>query len=886
MKKRIISMLLAMTMVATLLPATALAVTINDDEVFLKQDGESGTCTLVAATMMLRRRAIIDGNADWESITTANVRSTAWVNGTGLRFSWSYAGMDVSVKSYSGMSNSEKKSALISLLNEHPEGIEIYDGNIPHAVLLTDYDSSTDTFYCADPADGVESGRIDLALSWNAYKRGSASNAINNVTQIWYISNKSGGGPGLTSVTLDANGGSCSQTSAYLSADSVIVSLPTPTRSHYRFLGWYTATSGGEQVSAGYTVSADTTLYAHWEYVPVVTLNANGGSCSQTEASLDSGNKIESLPTPTRTGWRFLGWYTAANGGEQVSAGYAVSTDITLYAHWEDKTIYGETGSLSWSLNPDVGTLYISGSGEIPDYAEDEAPWSGNARYITKISVSSGVKSVGAYAFANLTKLVSVENNAELKKLGEGAFKNCAALSDISGIEGIKVIGSYCFYGCTSLSEIGIPSGCTAVESCAFAKTPIKTLSVPTSVTSLGSGAFSDCTQLSRAELPAALTKIPASCFSGCTALTSFFMYDDSSYGASVCTVETGAFKGCTALSEVNIYNRADSLVIARNAFSGCTALKSVNLDCRSITIESSAFASGSSLNYIYISGELGSVSDSAFSGVSANVVYPENLSSWSGAVGKSYGGTLTWEGYNAHVHSYKMEIVAPTCSERGYTVYTCTDESCGDTFRSDYVSPLGHNFVNGVCSVCGKVNPFSDLDAKGKDKYFTDAILWAYNEKITTGTGTDASGAIYFSPDESCTRAQVVTFLWRAAGRPAPSATDTVFSDVKQGSYYETAVAWAYENGITLGVDGSRFAPDDMVTREQFVTFLWRYLDKPAAGGEKPFADISQGTFSYNAIIWAYSAGVTLGTGNGCFSPKLNASRGQVVTFIYRALA
>ena len=190
-------MLLVLALVLTMLPAmaiSALAETINDDNVFLTQSG-SGKCTLTSAVMMLRRRAIIDGNAQWETITEATLGKDAWIGDTGMRYNYSHMGMKVSVESYSGKSDAEKKSALLALLDKHPEGIEIYDGGIPHAVLLTDYDAATDTFYCADP--GMAAKRIKLSLSHNASIRGSQNNVIANISQIWYITNKSGGGPGL-----------------------------------------------------------------------------------------------------------------------------------------------------------------------------------------------------------------------------------------------------------------------------------------------------------------------------------------------------------------------------------------------------------------------------------------------------------------------------------------------------------------------------------------------------------------------------------------------------------------------------------------------------------------------------------------------------------------
>ncbi len=875
-------MLLVLALVLTMLPAmaiSALAETINDDNVFLMQSG-SGKCTLTSAVMMLRRRAIIDGNTQWETITESTLGEVAWINGTGMRYNYSLMGMSVSVKSYSGMSAAEKKSALLALLDEHPEGIEIYDGGIPHAVLLTDYDAATDTFYCADP--GTAAKRIKLSLSHNASERhGSQENVIANISQIWYITNKSGGGPGLLTVTLDPNGGKCAEANAYVSADGTVGSLPTPTREGYAFLGWFTEKNGGTQITGSYKFTKDATIYAQWKALPCVTLDPCGGECGVLHVYASADGKIGSLPTPTYEGYRFLGWFDAPSGGNKVTSATPIVKDMTLYAQWKDSTIRGECGdSLSWSLNEDTGALRISGSGEMNDYYSAdglEAPWHGYAASIKSVIIGSGVKTVGNYAFANLKNLKSVEINAELKRLGSGAFYGCTALSEVDGIEGVKVIGSECFRGCTALSVIGIPNGCTSVGSYAFAGTAIKSISVPSSVVSLGEGAFASCKKLTYAELSSGISKVSASLFSGCTALEAFFVKDDGSYGGTSLTVESNAFSGCSALRELVIYTRADSLCIAKNAFSGCTGLKSVSLDCRSLTLEDNSFPAGAKIDYINISGDFGAVAANAFYGVSTTVVYPANGTKWGEHKGESFGGSLVWESYDNHVHDYKTTVVAPTCSARGYAMYEC--KTCNEKFNGSYVSQLGHSFSNGVCSVCGVKNPFGDIDAKGRHIYFTDAILWAAEQGITSGTS-----ATTFEPDGVCTRAQVVTFLWRLAGQPEPKSGVNAFVDVKNDQYYSKAVAWAAESGITTGTSETTFDPAATVTRAQFVTFLWRYLDRPVSGGYGVFSDVSSGHFAYSAILWAYENGITSGTSATTFDPNGAATRAQVVTFLYRA--
>lgn len=877
MKKRILSMLLVLALVLTMIPASALAETINDDNVFLMQSG-SGKCTLTSAVMMLRRRAIIDGNADWETITESTLGSVAWISGTGMRYNYSYMGMSVDVKSYSGMSAAEKRSALLALLDKHPEGIEIYDGSIPHAVLLTDYDADTDTFYCADP--GTAAKRIKLSQSWNATNRGSQDNVIANITQIWYITNKSGGGPGLLTVKLDPNGGTCSEANAYVTAEGTVKSLPTPTRNGYAFTGWFDAASGGTKITSSYKFTKDTTIYAQWQRVPCIMLDPCGGECDTLYVYATIDGKISSLPTPTMDGFRFLGWYDAPEGGNKVTTSTPVLKDITLYAQWKDTTIRGECGSnLKWSLNEDTGVLHISGSGEMSDYHPAdglESPWHDYAASIKSVIIGSGVKTVGNYAFANLKNLSSIEINAELKRLGDGAFYGCTALSDIEGIEGVRIIGNDCFRGCSALSTIGIPSGCTSVGSYAFAGTAIKSISVPKSVSNIGEGAFSGCKKLSYAELPSGISSVSGSLFSGCTALEAFFVKDDSSYGGSGTTIETTAFYGCTALREVGIYSRADSLRIAKNAFSGCKGLKSVSIDCRSLILDDNAFPSAAQIDYINISGEYGYVAPNAFQGVSTSLVYPANGTKWGEHKGESYGGSLVWESYDNHVHDYKTTVVAPTCSERGYTIYEC--KSCTEKFESSYVRQLGHSFVNGVCSVCGIKNPFTDIDAQGKHVYYTDAIIWAAENNITSGyTATS------FLPDGQCTRGQVVTFLWRLAGQPEPTNSESGFADVMDNAYYTKAVTWAAERGITTGVDDTHFAPDATVTRAQFVTFLWRYLDRPVYGTFNPFTDVSSSSVFAPAILWAYENGVTSGTTATTFAPGTTATRAQVVTFLYR---
>lgn len=173
--------------------------------------------------------------------------------------------------------------------------------------------------------------------------------------------------------------------------------------------------------------------------------------------------------------------------------------------------------------------------------------------------------------------------------------------------------------------------------------------------------------------------------------------------------------------------------------------------------------------------------------------------------------------------------------------------------------------------------NPFVDV-AEGT--YYYDPVLWAVANGITSGVD-----ATHFEPEGTCTRAHAVTFLWRASGQPEPKTTNMPFRDVKPGSYYEMAVLWAVENKITNGTGTTTFSPDENCTRAQIVTFLWRSEGEPyASDSNNPFTDIAS-DYYMDAVFWAVKEGITNGTTPTTFSPNERCTRAQIVTFIYRAM-
>lgn len=245
-----------------------------------------------------------------------------------------------------------------------------------------------------------------------------------------------------------------------------------------------------------------------------------------------------------------------------------------------------------------------------------------------------------------------------------------------------------------------------------------------------------------------------------------------------------------------------------------------------------------------------------------------------------------------AHQHSYEETVFAPTCEGGGYTLHICT--GCGRSRMDAFVDPLGHDFgpweaaEDGRirhCTRCdavetGIANPFGDV---AENAYYYDAVLWAFENGITSGTG---DGSI-FEPNKPCTRAQTVTMLWRAYGAPAMDGVDNPFEDVETNSYYYDAVLWAVENGISTGKGNGTFAPNEICTRAHVITFLWRAASKPTSvNSSHSFPDVTPGSYYENAVLWAVENGITTGKGNETFAPEENCTRGQIVTFLYRALA
>ena len=613
-------------------------------------------------------------------------------------------------------------------------------------------------------------------------------------------------------------------------------------------------------------------------------------------------------------------------------------------AKLSDVLAEGMISGLGWSLVRS-GVLTVSGSGELPELANDgtTVPWKAHSDKILEVVIESGVTGVGSGAFTGCTALKKVSISDTVKKLDLNAFSGCTALEAFTVADGNEVYASAdgvllntgktllisCPVGKTGAYTV--PETVTEIEKSAFAASGVESVSMSDAVNAVGEGAFSNCSKLKSVVLPKGLKELKNSLFSGCSALEKISIPD------SVKTLGNGVFSGCAALKEVKI--PGEVTVIPKNAFSGCAALESVSIPASVTAIKEAAFDKCTALKNVTFLGkddEWGKVTIAGKNDAldSATKNFPNHTHSYVDTVtaptctangytvhkcscgdtktdsytkmlGHSYqGGICVRCGVlEDHKHDFKQTVTAPTCTSEGFTTYTC---ACGESYKKNYVSALEHKpelknekkagCLKGgytgdeVCTVCGKVfKAGSVILALGHSTELR-------NEKAATCVNGGYTG------DLVCVRCGDIIEQGRATAatghkffggkcsvcdaqesgsRPVEAKS---FDDVIPGTFYYDAVMWAVKNNITKGTGASTFSPGDGCTRFQIVTFLWRACGCPTAATAASFSDVSPSDSFYEAVRWAVERGITNGTGGSSFSPYATCTRAQIVTFLYRA--
>ena len=574
---------------------------------------------------------------------------------------------------------------------------------------------------------------------------------------------------------------------------------------------------------------------------------------------------------------------------------------------------------------------------------------------LTGLSIPKGVTGIGDFGLAG-NGLTAVTLPDGLQSLGRGAFDSCASLTNTALPAAITAVPGKCFADCTKLLNVNYAGTVTSIGDLAFESCKALTAApIPETVTAIDKAAFTGCTALTDVTIPAGVSTIPEDCFRGCTALTDIdlpgtvtsvghnaftgctALKDVRCYGAAP-AVEPGnseahSFEPATVTIH---YNPAMNWTLdADGKWQGYTVSdKGACLHTDYGTTERTMPATCGE------AGRVDTICSNCGEVVSTRELPPTGAHVWdNGTV--TTAPTETTPGVRTRTctvcgdireetipatgaHDYRFtKTVAPTCTDGGYDLYTCS--GCGATERRNLTDAAGHKWDGGTvttaptettpgvrtytCTVCGDIREeaipatgastctggpscpsYGLRDVAGPDYWAHKGIDYCVRNRLMSGVGAGT-----FSPDTACTRAQIVKILYNRSGNQTDySYYYLPFTDVAPGAWYYNAVAWAYCNDVTSGTSATTFTPNAAITRQQLVTFLYRYTVKYApefTGNAAPisaFPDAgSVANWAYAAMSWAVGNGLIQGNAhdNGLdyLDPNGSATRAQTATIIMR---
>lgn len=380
-----------------------------------------------------------------------------------------------------------------------------------------------------------------------------------------------------------------------------------------------------------------------------------------------------------------------------------------------------------------------------------------------------------------------------------------------------------------------------------YALDNVTSIELPSSLKKLGMGAFRFCPSVESVYIPENVSEITYRAFSACKSLKRIEVSENNPWFKSVDgIVYTKDMSKLIAFPEgwSGDYSPPAQLESVHRLIN-CSKVNSVVIPSGQTEIFSDDFAGCKSLRYITIPKSVEKISYSSFAGCSSltDIYYEGTAEDWNEIEITKKGEYDTGEDAAGIILSATKHFSSPS-----------TPTPPPITSDTD----------------------FSDVSAGA---YYAEPVVWAVENGITSGTGNNR-----FSPNASCTREQIVTFLWRAAGKPEPQTSISPFSDVTPTDYFYKAVLWAVENNITSGEGKGKFGSGHPCSRGQAMTFIWRAAKKSETVAANSFTDVKSGSYYEKAVNWAVTNNVTSGTGNGMFSPDASCTRGQIVTFLYRA--
>ena len=516
---------------------------------------------------------------------------------------------------------------------------------------------------------------------------------------------------------------------------------------------------------------------------------------------------------------------------------------------------------------------------------------------LTSVTIPGSVTRIGVGAFAYCKSLTSVTIPNSVTSIRKWAFQGCTSLTSVTIPDSVTSISSYTFTACTSLTSVTIPNSVMSIGADAFSDCKsLTSVTIPDSVTRIGDWAFSDCKSLTSVTVPDSVTSISKSAFVSCTSLTGIWVAEGSSYYASDASGVLFT-KGMHTLVQCPgafaAYTIPDSVTnIGEYAFCGCKSLTSVTIPDSVTSIDWSAFSNCTSLTDVYYAG-----SEAQWKAISISSTGNDDL----------LNANIHYN-YVSHTHSYKDVVTAPTCTEKGYTTHTCACgdsyvdtyvDALGHAWDEGKVTKPATEAEDGVktftCTRCGetKTETIPATGVMDVTKMFTDVshswaddgIQYCVTHQLMSGIGNDL-----FGPKLTTTRAQIVQILYNLEGEPKVSGT-TPFTDLTQ-DWYQDAVLWAYQTGVVAGTSSTTFEPDLPVTREQIAVIIMEYVTRvlklertwtPADLSVFPDAG-SVSDWAKDAMADAVALGLISGASNGgqtLLEPQGSATREQVATIL-----
>ncbi len=488
------------------------------------------------------------------------------------------------------------------------------------------------------------------------------------------------------------------------------------------------------------------------------------------------------------------------------------------------------------------------------------------------------VEDVADRAFYNNDIIETISFEDGIKTIGSEAFYDCDLLNTVKMCDSIESIGEYAFYSCDNMEELKLSDSLPIIANYSFYECiSLKTITIPKNVVEIDAWAFGGCVALSDVQFEA---------------------------GSLLSYIRISAFKNC-ALKYVEF--PPNPILLEAAVFSGNPIEKVIfSDDCKIITSHSLTDIIDSdnpkvivmkgvvesSVTFYPLFGENTEIY--GISGTDSQTIateygysfFPINAPANLKAEKRDTSVKLTWSSVSpvAQYKVFRSAQMNGIYEEIGITAGT---EFIDKNIEKDKIwyykicvtyTDCFDETVDGIYSQVEvkKLPRFNDIS---EGEYYYIPVLWAVEESITSGYTENR-----FAPEMPCTRGQVVTFLWRVMGQPEPMVKEYSFKDIKQGEYYYNAVLWAVEEGITNGINETMFAPEQTVTRGQFVTFLYRMMDAKDRMIFNPFEDVPEDVYYYNPVLWAYDNQITTGLTYSLFGPEQYCTRGQVVSFLYRA--